>query len=117
MACIGNEMKCEVRSAKCGVRERAFAVLSHFALLTSSFLLAGCAASNQSVLPLHRFEFAGPHMGTLFSITLYAPDPTNAGTAARAAFARVAELENVMSDYDADSELSRLGRQPVGRPV
>lgn len=76
--------------------------------------LNGCA-TNSPVL--HRFEFASPHMGTLFTITLYAADETNAGVAAREAFARVAELDSVMSDYDADSELMRLCAQPSGQPV
>lgn len=56
-------------------------------------------------------------MGTLFTITLYAPDETTAKTAADAAFARVAELDAIMSDYQADSELMRLCDQPPGTPV
>jgi thiamine biosynthesis lipoprotein len=56
-------------------------------------------------------------MGTLFSIVLYAPDPTTAEKAAAAAFQRVAELDAVMSDYQADSELMRLCEQPYGQPV
>src|SRR5207244_6587785 len=92
--------------------------LSHFALLASACLLlfSGCAAK-PSGPPLHRFEFASPNMGTLFTITLYAPDESAAGTAARAAFERVAELENVMSDYDVDSELMRACARPFGQPV
>jgi thiamine biosynthesis lipoprotein len=56
-------------------------------------------------------------MGTLFHLTLYAPDPVAARTAADAAFHRVAALEEIMSDYQADSELMRLCDQPYGRPV
>jgi thiamine biosynthesis lipoprotein len=39
---------------------------------------------------------------------LYAPDEAAANRAAKAAYARVAELNRVLSDYDAESELSRL---------
>jgi thiamine biosynthesis lipoprotein len=67
--------------------------------------------------PLSRFEFQQPHMGTLFSITLYAPDKAAARTASDAAFARIAALNNAMTDYDPESELMRLCRQPVGQPV
>jgi thiamine biosynthesis lipoprotein len=56
-------------------------------------------------------------MGTLFSIKLYASDRTSAETAARAAFTRIAALEDIMSDYQADSELMRLCDQPFGVPV
>lgn len=56
-------------------------------------------------------------MGTLFTITLYAPDQTAAEAAARDAFQRVEALDQVMSDYAADSELMRLCDRPYGRPV
>jgi thiamine biosynthesis lipoprotein len=56
-------------------------------------------------------------MGTLFTITLYAADETNARSAAQAAFRRVAELDTIMSDYDVTSELMRLREKPVGQPI
>ncbi len=56
-------------------------------------------------------------MGTLFTITLYAPDGALAGAAADTAFGLVDTLEDVMSDYQADSELMRLCDQPYGKPV
>jgi thiamine biosynthesis lipoprotein len=56
-------------------------------------------------------------MGTLFSIKLYAPDKSRAQAATQAAFDRIAALENIMSDYQADSELMRLCDQPFGIPV
>ena len=55
-------------------------------------------------------------MGTLFKITLYAPDKAAAQAAAKDAFRRVAALDDIMSDYQADSELMRLCAQPAGRP-
>ena len=49
-------------------------------------------------------------MGLPFRIVLYAPDAASAQAAAKAAYARIAELNDILSDYDADSELSRLSR-------
>src|SRR5262249_41136190 len=66
---------------------------------------------------LRRFDFTHPAMGMLFTINLYAPDHSEAKSAAAAAFQRIDELENVMSDYQADSELMRLCGQPYGKPV
>jgi FAD:protein FMN transferase len=56
-------------------------------------------------------------MGTLFSITLYAPDADAATTAAEAAFRRVAKLDRMMTDYDPKSELMQLCLRPVGEPT
>jgi thiamine biosynthesis lipoprotein len=67
-----------------------------------------------------RFEFESKHMGTTFRIVLYAADKAAAAKAADAAFARVAELDAVMSDYKKDSELMRLCRAfatAAGDPV
>ena len=56
-------------------------------------------------------------MGSLFRITLFAPDKTNADAAAVAAFERVEQLDRAMSDYDPQSELMQLCRRPVGGPT
>ena len=56
-------------------------------------------------------------MGTIIRIVLYAPDATAADKASRAAFDRVAALDNAMSDYNPDSELMRLCRAAGGPPV
>ena len=48
-------------------------------------------------------------MGTEFRVVLFARDEGSARAAADAAFARIAELERALSDYDPRSELSLLG--------
>src|SRR5262249_22764670 len=58
-----------------------------------------------------------PHMGTRFQLTMYAPDEATASKAARAAFARIAELDGIMSDYRPASELMRLCAKAGGDPV
>jgi FAD:protein FMN transferase len=64
-----------------------------------------------------RFEYEEPHMGTKFRIVLYAPDQSTADKAAKAAFARVAHLNRVMSDYIADSELMTLCKKSEKAPT
>ena len=85
-------------------------------LLAALLLLAACR-SVPPEKPLQRFEFSHPAMGTLITITLYAPDLAAAKAAAAAAFQRIDALEDIMSDYQADSELMRLCDQPFGTPV
>lgn len=59
---------------------------------------------------LHRHEYSQPQMGLPFRMVLYAANQTAADDAARAAFARISQLNDILSDYDTDSELSRLSR-------
>ena len=59
---------------------------------------------------LDRYEFTQPQMGVSLRIVLYGADEEAANRAARAAMARVGQLNGILSDYDATSELSRLGR-------
>ncbi len=55
-----------------------------------------------------RFEYMRPQMGSPFKITLYAKDRASGDAAAEAGFARARELNSILSDYEKDSELSRL---------
>ncbi|MBI3822835.1 MAG: FAD:protein FMN transferase, partial [Planctomycetes bacterium] len=54
---------------------------------------------------------------TTFRIVMWAPDETTAKKAAKAAFARVAELNAIMSDYQPTSELMKLCEKAGGPPV
>jgi thiamine biosynthesis lipoprotein len=67
--------------------------------------------------PPQAYEAVEPHMGTLFRMKLYAADAEQAKAAFHAAFARVAELDDLLSDYNPASELNRLSRTAVGRPL
>src|SRR5262245_31113006 len=78
-----------------GLRILARRGLSLVALL----FCVGCATP-KSQPSLERFEFTQPQMGVPFRIVLYAADRSIAETAARAAFARISELNDIMSDYD-----------------
>jgi thiamine biosynthesis lipoprotein len=63
------------------------------------------------------YEAAEPHMGALIRIKLYAEGPQQSSAAFRAAFDRVAELDEALSDYKPASELNRICRSAVGKPV
>jgi thiamine biosynthesis lipoprotein len=78
------------------------------------------ARSTGLAADLNRYEYEEPHMGTRFRIVLYAPDQSAADKAAKEGFARVAELNRIMSDYLATSELSLLCKKfedKAGEPV
>jgi FAD:protein FMN transferase len=94
------------------------------------FLLGGISAEGSQNLPakdrqqhdkscatLQSFEAVEPHMGTLFRVKLYAASQEQAQSAFRLAFARIEALDNLLSDYKPESELSRVTTLAVGRPV
>jgi thiamine biosynthesis lipoprotein len=66
---------------------------------------------------LTRFEFVQIHMGMKTRLVLYTPDAAGAESAARAAFARIAQLDGMLSDYRVDSELTRLSNRAGGDAV
>lgn len=76
-------------------------------------VLAACGASGAS----QRFEYSEVAMGGRARIVLYARDQATAEKAARAAFDRIAYLEDVMSDYRPTSEVNRLCASASGGPV
>lgn len=63
------------------------------------------------------FESVESHMGTLVRITVYARDSAQARSAFDAAFARISALDAALTDYQPESELNRLTRTAVRRPV
>ena len=78
-------------------------------------LLALLACSLASAV--EPFEAVEPHMGTLVRIKLYAVDSQQAKSAFRAAFDRISQLDQALSDYRPDSELNRICRAAAGQPV
>ena len=66
----------------------------------------------QALGQVERYEFSRPLMGMGFRIVVYAEAKPLAKRVSDAAFDRVAVLNNIMSDYDPESELSKLSDLP-----
>jgi thiamine biosynthesis lipoprotein len=60
---------------------------------------------------LQRYTFDSRHMGTQITIILYAGDETVAYRASKAAFERIEELNQIMSDYIETSDVNRLSKK------
>jgi FAD:protein FMN transferase len=102
-------------------REAPKAMKKVIPLAAALALLAGAKPTHCNVWAsqdtLKRFSSSERHMGTVFRLVFYAPDQATADKAAKAAFARAAELDAIMSDYKPDSELMRLCKKAGGDPV
>jgi thiamine biosynthesis lipoprotein len=90
--------------------------------MIKTYCLSLLALSWAACLPaaeprLNRFEYTQRHMGTQFQVILYAAEEPSASRAARAAFARIAQLDGIMSDYRPASELMQLCKKAGGPPV
>jgi FAD:protein FMN transferase len=82
-------------------------------VLRRCFVIGITASSaNSAPAPLERFEAVEPHLGTLVSITAYAPSVDQARAAFRRAYARIAQLNQILSDYLPTSELNQISTQP-----
>ena len=95
----------------------AVAVALCFSLALAVAAVAGDGA-------LQKFVYEKAEMGLPFRISMYAPDEATAKAAADAAYDRIAVLNSIFSDYDSDSELSRLSQTsgqgkavPVSTPL
>lgn len=76
------------------------------------------SANSDSTPAIQRFAFRRIEMGVEFRIEVYGCDSRAANKAATAAFDRIRELNGVMSDYVADSEVRRLcDTAPTGQPT
>ena len=73
-------------------------------------LAAAIPAAGPDQPALGRFQFTQVEMAVPIKIVLYAGDEAAASRAARAAFARIDQLNGLLSDYDPESELRRLCR-------
>jgi thiamine biosynthesis lipoprotein len=91
---------CRIRERHKAVRRTAFQAAA--AKLMFSMLFVA------SVVYAERHEYSRPLMGMAFRIIVYSEDEAKAKRAAKAAFDRVAVLNQIMSDYEPKSELSKL---------
>lgn len=79
-------------------------------------VMAGCVAVSPASPPvvLKRTQM---HMGTLVTITAVSPDKNVGNRAMRAAFDEIKRLEQLLSTWRSDSELSRVNQEAGRRPV
>jgi thiamine biosynthesis lipoprotein len=92
------------------------------ALLTAT---AGNCSAPAADQPLKQYSRREVHMGVDFEVVLFAADEEQATKAINSAMARIAALDRALSDYDLESELSKLsatsavaeGRVAVGDQV
>ncbi|MEZ4702742.1 MAG: FAD:protein FMN transferase [Rhodothermales bacterium] len=87
------------------------------AILAVSIALSWISCQAQPTPPAEPYEYTQLHLGVQVRIALYAGKEDAARTAARAAFARIAALEDVFSDYRPLSEVRRLTAAAAGTPV
>ena len=92
-----------------------YSTLICLAVLTSLPIASPASCSGQ-VSHLRRYDYSIGRMGTRVRIVLYAKEASAGQKAATAAFDRIEELEETLSDYREESELNRLCREAVKRP-
>lgn len=83
-------------------------------LFPLSLLLCSCEAEEE-----HLYTFKEPHMGTEFTLRIYAEQGSveDLTLLSRRVFDRVAELNQIFSDYLPESEVNDLARAPVGEAI
>lgn len=82
-------------------------------LLCLLLALGGAVALMGQSPVLHRLVRSHPAMGTHFQIIVYAPDTLAAAQTLSAAFNEIDRLEQMLSDYRADSEINQLTSQAI----
>jgi thiamine biosynthesis lipoprotein len=90
---------------------------SNSAVLLACLLIPLLKGTDIGQASLQLFEAVEPHMGTLFRIKLYAANADEARAAFRSAFARIEALDDELSDYKSESELSRITEIAVNHPA
>jgi FAD:protein FMN transferase len=81
-------------------------------------LLFWCASAH-AVAPATERLYRGEHaaMGTTWTILLYAPDAASGHAALEAAWDEVDRIDDMLSNYKPESELSRINRSATAGPV
>ena len=100
--------------------------LSKVTLLLS--LVIFCQCKNESQAPpasththtptekeLKKYSFSQPHLGTTVLIVFYAEQDQPATEFSQKCFQRVRDLNAIFSDYQDDSELSKLSQKPINQ--
>ena len=86
-------------------------------MLIAALACATTSAGSEEVGVLRRMIAEEPHMGVIVRIDAYLPVDINPAHVFRAAFNRVAALEQTFSSYRADSEVRRVEEQAWREPL
>ena len=72
--------------------------------------------AQQQNSPITKYQYTQLHLGVQVRIVLFAEKEADAIAATTLAFAKIATLEDIFSNYRQDSELSRLSKAPTYEP-
>ena len=88
-------------------------------VVSACLWVVGCWGNALVGQEMQRYSFEQPQMGTLFHLEFYAMSDRLAQLAAQECFARLDSLNTTFSDYDPNSELSKLqyGKQIVSQDL
>jgi thiamine biosynthesis lipoprotein len=85
--------------------------------LTATLFLLSAIASSSGVQPLLRMERSAPAMGTTYTIDIYGRDMGVMQAAAEGALEEAGRIDQMLSNYRPESELSRINEQAADQPV
>jgi FAD:protein FMN transferase len=83
-----------------------------FGLVFAVLTVASMGASDQTLRPVYKKKYV---MGTVFEIVAYDTSPAHASDAIDKAWDEIVHLDHLMSNYQPDSDLSRLNRSAYRR--
>jgi len=92
-------------------------ISTRMALVTTLMFVSGNCKEPIARQELQRVRVSQFHMGMMVHLTLWAPTVEEGRQAAVAAFQRIGQIDQRMSDYEPESELSRLCRLSGQGPV
>ncbi len=96
--------------------QRGFGRMLDVLLIVLGFSFKTTSVMSQD--SLSRYEFSRVEMAVDFRIALYGSTSEAANKAAQSAFDRIKQLNDIMSDYDSNSELMRLcSASGPGKPI
>jgi FAD:protein FMN transferase len=85
--------------------------------LSAALFLLSAIASPSGVGPLLRMERSAPAMGTTYTIDIYGRDMGVMQVAAEGALEEARRIDQMLSNYRSESELSRINEQAADQPV
>src|SRR5271157_1538192 len=89
----------------------------HHSLLIAAFLVTCHSSPVTASEPPVRYEASHESMGTIFTVAVYGRDRAFLSEVVEQVFEEVDRLDEQMSNYKPESELSAINREAASRPV